>query len=349
MPTFTADQLRRISRDIFQAVGSPKDEAETLTDFLVLANLMGHDSHGVIRIPQYVTEVQEGNAFPGAKIEVVRELGSTAILSGNWGFGHVIAKAAMEKAMEMAEKSGIASVGIINSNHIGRIGAYPEIAAKSDMIGFVCANSHGEGQTTAPWGGKERRLSTNPISFAIPTGSGNPIVLDMTTSVVAEGKIRVYRNRGHELPKGWIIDSEGNATIDPNSFYDGGALLSFGGVVGYKGFGLGLIVDILSGALTGAGCTGVGGIGRTGNATFLIAIRIENFIPIDEFKEQVDALRDHVKSAEREAGVDEILVPGEPEFRTQEKRLREGIFIEDRTWGMISEAASSLGLDTESV
>ena len=169
MPTFTSDQLRRISKDIFQEVSSPKDEAETLTDFLVLANLMGHDSHGVIRIPQYVTEVQEGNAFPGAKIEVVRELGSTAILSGNWGLGHVIAKA----AMEMAEKSGIASVGIINSNHIGRIGAYPEIAAKSDMIGFVSANSHGGGQTTAPWGGK--RGDCQPTPSPLPSLRGRVI------------------------------------------------------------------------------------------------------------------------------------------------------------------------------
>jgi uncharacterized oxidoreductase len=170
------------------------------------------------------------------------------------------------------------------------------------------------------------------------------VLLDITTAVVAEGKVRVKRNRGEELPEGCIIDSEGKPSTDPNDYYAGGAILPFGGVVGHKGYGLGFILDILAGALSGAGCSRADAP-RFGNAVFIFVINIENFTTIEEFKSHVDGLIEYVKSSPRMPGVDEILFPGEIEAKERRKRSEAGIFIEDETWGQISRTADELGVD----
>lgn len=346
MPTFTAEHLRDITSRIFVSAGMLPDEAEMVARSLVTSNLMGHDSHGVIRIQQYLGMIRDGQVKPGAEVKIVREAGCTAVLDGGGGFGQIVARKAMAMAIDKAQVNGMGAVAVRHSNHVGRLGEYPMMAAEQDMIGMAMVNNHGGGLCMAPFGGIERRLSPNPISFAIPTGAGKPILLDMTSSTVAEGKLRVMRNRREEVPEGWLIDAEGRATTDPEDFYrpPGGALLPLGGTVGYKGFGLCLVMDIMAGALSGAGCSqGSDLMGMQG--VFVMAMDVGNFAAIEEFEEQVDSLIHYVKSSPTAPGVDEILVPGEPEFREERKRLREGVHIEHDTWSQIAKAAEEVGLD----
>jgi len=347
MPIFPADKLKKIGSSIFEAAGAPADEAQVVAESLVNSNLAGHDSHGIIRIPQYISLVKKGGIMPGAEMKVVRENHNTAVLDGNWGFGQVMARKAMEMAVEKAAAYSLASVSMSQSNHIGRLGEYPVIAAEKNMIGLITVNNHGAAQCMAAWGGIGRRLSPNPISIGLPTGTDDPVLLDITTAVVAEGKVRVKRNRGEELPEGCIIDSQGNPSTDPNDFYGtpGGAILPFGGIVGHKGYGLGFILDILAGALSGAGCSRAEAP-RFGNAVFIFVINIENFTPIPEFKKHVDGLIEYVKSSPKMPGIEEILFPGEIEAKERKKRLEEGIFVEDETWNQIIKTAEELGVDT---
>ena len=345
MPVFSPDQLRKTTADVFAAFDVPADEAELVAKFLVKSNLMGHDSHGVIRLPQYVKDIKSGNIVPGAEVEVVSESPSHAVLNGNWGFGYTLAVKAMDIAIDKATDCGMSAVGMHQCNHIGRLGGYPAMAAERGMISMLTVNAHGAAASTVPWGGTARRLPTNPICYALPCGEDWPLLLDMTTSVMAEGKVRVKKNRGEPTPEGWLIDSDGNPTTDPNKYYDSprGAFLPLGGIVGHKGFGLGMVVDILSGVLTGAGTTREN-VTRIGNGVFMTVIDIKRFVELDEFKRQVDEFIAYVKSSPTMPGVDEILVPGEVEAKEEAKRLRDGIFVEDETWGQIVELAGEKGL-----
>lgn len=229
MPTLTASQLRNLGIRVFEALGTPSSEAKRVADSLVKANLTGHDSHGVMRIPQYVKEIKRGQIKPGAKIEALRETPSTALLNGNWGFGQVIAEKGMKMAIEKAKVHSISAVGLFHCNHIGRLGEYILMAAEQDMIGILVCNAPPLGGNTAPYGGRARRLSTGPISAAVPAGKWKPFLLDFATSMAAEGKLRIKYHRGEKVPLGWIIDKEGRPTTDPKDFYEGGAILPFGG------------------------------------------------------------------------------------------------------------------------
>ena len=348
MPTFTTDRLTAIGIQIFEAAGAPTDEAATVAHLLANANLVGHDSHGVIRIPQYLGFIENGNLTPGAPIELIRDTPATAVVNGNWGFGQVIASKAMTIAIEKAKNTGVSSVSVQHSNHVGRLADYTLMATAHDMIAMAMANNHGAGRNVTPWGGRERRLSTSPICVAIPTANGDPILMDITSSVVAEGKVRVMRNRGMPVPEGWIIDAEGNPSTDPNDFYGPpqGAILPFGGMVGHKGFALNMIIEMLSGGLSGAGCSRADAT-RVGNAMSLTVYNISHFVPIEEFYQQINDFVGYVRSAEIAPGFDEIVVPGEPEVRTAASRRAEGIFVEDETWGQIRASAEKLGVQLE--
>ncbi len=346
MPQISLEKLQAIASEIFLNIGATKVEAERVAEHLVTSNLVGHDSHGIIRIPQYVKSIKEGGINLDAKIDVIQETNSIALLDGNWGFGQVIAKKAMDLAIDKAAKSSISCVSVYNCNHIGRLGEYSEMAAKRDMIGIISVNNSGTGRIVAPYGGTVRRLSPNPISISFPTESENPILLDISCSVVAEGKLRVKFNRKEEVPEGWIIDSSGNPTTNPADFYGSngsisGAILPLGGNFAYKGFGLGFVLDVLCGALSKAGCSREDAT-RIGNAIFIEAINISDFRPLDEFKAEVEKLRNYVKSSPLAPGFREILVPGEIEYREKSKRVNEGIFVEEGTWNQIAEIAKSL-------
>jgi uncharacterized oxidoreductase len=350
MPVFSFEQLVSISTRIFEAAGAPADEAETVARLLATANLVGHDSHGVIRIPQYLGLIEAGNLTPGAPIEITRETPSTAVVNGNWGFGQVIASRAVRLAIEKARNSGVSCVGVRCCNHIGRLGDYALMAADQDMIAMITANNHGAGRNVAPWGGRERRLSTSPICVAVPRGGEPPILMDITSSVVAEGKVRVMRNRGEQIPEGWIIDAAGHPSTNPNDLYGPppGAILPFGGMVGHKGFALGVMIEILSGGLSGAGCSRPD-FNRNGNALSITVYNIAHFAPLEQFYQQVNDFVDYVKSSAPAPGFREVIVPGEPETRIAAKRRAEGVFIEDETWRQILAGAERLGITPEGV
>jgi len=241
-------------------------------------------------------------------------------------------------------------VTIFNCNHIGRLADYAEMALQHDMIGFIAAVSD---PCVAPYGGRKAVLSTDPLSYAIPAGKENPIVVDFATSVVAEGKVRAALYKGQQLPPGWIVDSNGRPSTNPADLYEpplppaqiklAGALLPAGG---HKGYGIGLVVEILAGALSGTGCSYEQTSGLT-DGVFVMAVRIDQFVPLEEFKRRVDGLIRTIKSSPRAEGFEEILIPGEPEFMQFERRSKKGIMIPEAGWKPIVEACKQYGLDAE--
>ena len=346
MPTVKADQLRDFGSRIFKGLGVPAVDAELVSDLLVEANLTGFDSHGVIRIPIYARGIKMGAVKPGAEIKIIRETPSTAAIDGGWNLGQVVAKYAMNVCIEKARESVVGLVTAKNSQHAGRLNTYAEMALAQDMIGIASVNS---ASYVAPFGGKSKQLGTNPLCFAVPSGREPPMVLDMATSVWARGKIMVYLARGEELPEGVFMDPDGNPTTDPGWYTKGGVLRNLGGeIAGYKGFGLSLLVEILTGALT------EGGVSNSeeyrsrpfygGNGIFMMAIDVGKVTELDAFKRRVDDLLSSVRDSPTAPGYDEILIPGEPERLKKEKRLREGIFVEDKTWGDLVVLAEELGV-----
>ena len=337
MLTFTAEELTEICRSVFQKLNIPTAEAEVVTKSMVDANRVGHDSHGVIHLPKYVRELEEGLIQPDAPTETLHESASIAVLNGNWGFGPVIATRAVELAIQKAKQTDISSVAVSRCNEAGRLGGYACLAADAEMIGLLMTNDHGGGTCVAPHGGVEGRLSTNPIACAVPVEGQDPIVLDMSTSVVASGKIRVKQHRDEALPHGWLINAQGESTTNADDFYGmpPAALLPFGGSVSaHKGFGLSVIVDILSGALTGAGCS-QDEDARVGNGLFVLVINVASFRGFPGFSAEIERFVRYLKSAKRAAGVDAIRVPGERGWEEQRKREQEGIPIDTETWTQI--------------
>lgn len=345
MPTFSFQSLHQATLQAVSALGSPPDEAAIVADAIARANLAGHDSHGVIRLEQYAKMVQDGDLIPGGKTTVVREAPCTALLDGGWNFGQVVARRAMDLAISKAREYGTGTVSVRNSNHLGRLGEYTLMAAREGMLCIGTVNNHGRGNLVAPFGGSDGRLATNPISFACP-GPDRPILVDITTSVVAEGKVRIKRNAGQRVPDGWLLDNKGNPSNDPADLYTNprGALLPFGGIVGHKGYALGIMVDLLSGALSGAGCS-YSSTCRLGNAMFFTVVDIEKFVTLEEFLAQARILEDHVKASPPAPGFGEILMPGEPELRAEETRMRNGIVIDDESWRQFVECSRGLGVE----
>ncbi len=344
MPIVDAGTLEAYAKQVFVAAGAPEQNAAVVAEHLVAANLMGHDSHGAIRIPWYVRDIKSGQLDPHGEPAIESETPASAVIDGRWNFGQVVARFAMETAIAKARAHSIACVTAYNCHHAGRIGAYPMMAANAGLIGIASVNNGGGGQLQAPYGGVERRMSPNPISVSFPTG-GTPFLLDMTTSTVAGGKLDVYRNRGEALPEGWVVKPDGTPMLDAADFRGGeGAILPLGALVGWKGYGLAFALDMLCGALSPAGVSRAGGTERFGNGLFIIAIDVAAFTPLDEFRRRVEELVTYCKSAAKMPGVDEILVAGEPEARSAARRRAEGIPLDDATWAQIAEAAQSVSV-----
>ncbi len=219
MPRVSAEELRTLGAKIFEGLQVPREEAAWVAELLVRANLVGHDSHGVIRIPQYAQAMKSREVQPGAPFEIVRESPSTALVDAHWGLGQVGARRAMELAIQKAKATKISSIGVCNLYHVGRLADYTRMAAEQDLVGVMMVNGGGASPIVAPFGGAAGRLATNPISIAFPTGGEVPFLLDMATSVVPEGKVRVKRNRGEETPEGWLLDNQGCSTTDPQALY----------------------------------------------------------------------------------------------------------------------------------
>lgn len=346
MPRFRPKDLCEIGYELFEAAGCRPEDARAAVDHLVESNLFGHDSHGAIRFYEYARAIREGRFTPKATPQVVQDHPCMAVVDAGGAIGQVGATFATQLVVEKAREHGIGTVALRNTSHIGRVGAYPLMIAREGLIGQVFVNAGHMGYQIAPFGGLDGKLSTNPVAFAAPRRAAEPILVDLTTSVVAEGKIRVAINRGDRVPEGWIIDSEGRPTTDPNDFKGEppGAMLPMGGVVAHKGYALSLMVEILGGALSGLGCAN-GSRTMTSNGVFLSAYHIEHFVGLEAYYDEVESLIAHVTSSRTAPGFDEILLPGEPEFRSAKRREREGIEVDETTWTNICEEARAIDLD----
>ena len=346
MPCISTEGLRSFTRRLFEALQVPSTEAAWVAELLVRADLAGHDSQGVMRIPQYAQAIRSALAQPGAPIEIVQESPTLALIDGHGGLGQVVARHAMELAIRKAKDTKISSIGAYNLYHVGRLADYTRMAAEQELVGIMTVNAGGASALVAPFGGRAGRLGTNPMSIAFPTSGSVPFVLDMTTSIVAEGKVRVKRQRGERTPEGWLIDHEGLPTTDPNVLYEEprGAILPLGGPAGHKGFGLAMVVEILSGILARGGFAGQGAQ-RFSNSTWIVVIDISAFVEPSEFHAEIDDLLAYVKSAPTAPGVAAIRYPGEPEAIAQQQREREGIALDEETWQPILALAHELGID----
>ena len=341
MPTLSADVLTEHVSQIFQAYNVPKQTADVVATSLVLSNLKGHDSHGIIRVVEYIDWLGKGLVDANATLEVIEEKNTILITDGHFGFGQLIGRKATEKAIYKCQQEGACILTIRRSGHLGRIGEFVEIAAEAGIVCFSLTNTHGGGILVAPYGGKERRLSANPLSAGAPV-DGNSMIMDISTCAIAEGKIKVARERNETIPENAIIDGNGLPTTSPQDFYDDppGALLP---IAGHKGFALSLFAEVLAGAISGAGCSKQG-IARVANGWFAIFVEPEAFCGQDFYQDQLQALKTWVKSSEKQDGIDQILLPGEPEERIFSERTQNGIPIENSTWQKIRKIAHSQGL-----
>lgn len=345
MPTLNHAQLFELARTILTAAGVPREEVDLVAAELADANIVGHDSHGVMRLNQYVDFVRDGFAKPGAKFEIVREGPTFAVIDGHFNFGQVTTRAALDLGLRKARTQGTATVLIRNCNHIGRLGAYTHQAAKEGMVALMAVNAPGPGGV-APFGGIERKLGTNPISIAAPAGT-DALVLDMTTSATAEGKLRVSKQKGEMIPEGLIIDGHGRPSCDPNDYYNKpyGSILPLGGaLMGHKGFGLSVMIDVICGILSGSGVCRED-LPRGANGVWLHLLEIERFLPRAEYDRWMSTYIASIKGSARMPGVDEILLPGEIEERRRQQRQKTGVEIPPETWRQLQELAASLNVE----
>jgi LDH2 family malate/lactate/ureidoglycolate dehydrogenase len=337
MKVFQPHQLETFLVDTFVAAGTPQDIARYVSSSLVDSSLKGVDSHGVMRVSKYVDEIASGWIKPAARPEVQTESPTMAIVRGNLGFGIYTLGYAMDVAIRKAKTSQVAAVGLIESTHTGRLGWFVETAAKQNVIATIIGGGahRNPGRTVTPYGGARRLLATNPYAFGLPGGQFGPVVVDMSTSMAAEGKLQVYRAKHEALPSGWILDKDGQPSTNVEDFYAGGMLLPAGG---HKGYSLALVAEFLGHAL----------LGEPHELNwFIIAIDIAAFRPVGEFVRASEELLGEVKSVPPARGFDEVLIPGEPEARTARQRVAAGIPIPDETWQKMQDTARQVGVDPE--
>jgi uncharacterized oxidoreductase len=343
VPTFAAATLLPFARSLFEAGGVPADEAAVVAESLVDANLAGHDSHGLIRIPQYLQAIRDGLYVPGRPLVVVKETPALLVADGQWNLGQVQAHRLLRRLVPKARQVGLAAGTLRQCGHIGRLGEYAEAAARENLALIATVNGHGYGLVVAPPGGRAGRIGTNPLCIGAPT-KGDPVVLDIGTCVAAEGKVRVAVHKGARLPDGWLLDDQGRPTTDPGALYrkPSGTILPLGGAQAYKGFGIGLLLDMFAGGLSGAPCSRPEATRAMGNAVLFIALDIDAFAGAEHFLREVGDLADAVRSCPRAEGVQEILAPGDPERQARVRRQAGGIPVDGETWEQLAKLAAQL-------
>jgi uncharacterized oxidoreductase len=349
VPRFPAEVLERFASQLFEAAGVPADEAAVVARSLVGANLRGHDSHGLMRVPQYLGFVAKGEYRPGAALVVEHETPAAVVCDAQWGFGQVQAHRLLDHLVPKARALGVAAGAARHCGHIGRLGEYAERAAESGLILMATVNNCGAGQRVAPPGGTAPRLGTNPLCVGVPTGS-DPVVLDFGTSVVAEGKVRVYHINGQPVPAGWLLDRDGQPTTDPSVLYEqpSGSILPMGGTQAYKGFGLALVLDMLASGLSGGRTCFQGAPAAKGNNVLFVLFDPEGFAGRDAMAREAGGLSAFVRETPRAAGVEAILLPGDPELIALRERSRAGVPLAEAHWERLVEAAATLGVDPPS-
>lgn len=346
---YSQDRLRTFTQHVFIKCGMPSSDAILAADVLLSADLRGIDSHGVARLSGYVRLQEAGRANMHAKHMVIHETPSTATIDADRGLGLVVAPKAMDIAIEKANNVGTGWVAIQNSNHFGIAGYHAMKALPHNMIGISMTNAS---PLVAPTFAKERMLGTNPICIAFPAGNQIPFVVDMATSNAANGKLEIAQRLNKDIPLGWVQTKEGGDSVDANELKSGGALLPLGG---HKGYGLGAAVDILSAVLSGANygpwvppfvafLNPLENLPGNGIGHFLGAMRIDAFRPADDFKKHMDQWIERFKSSQRVDQQQEVLIPGEPEYRMQKIREKDGIPLNENVEKDLQELAQKLGL-----
>jgi LDH2 family malate/lactate/ureidoglycolate dehydrogenase len=307
------------------SVGAHPEDAALVADSLIQGNLAGHDSHGVLRLPTYIHAALDGQVKAAARPSIVRRKGATGLVDGAIGYGQPGMWMATGLAREIGRDLGVACVAVQNSYHIGRVAPYVESLAKEGLIGIAFANA---APAVAPYGSSGRVFGTNPIAWAVPRADrDNPLSHDIATAAIAEGKLRVARAKGVPIAPGLLVNRDGIPTTDPNEFYEGGAILAFGG---HKGSGLALLAQVLGRGLAGMDPSSYDGP-RGVNGPVLIAIDPECFAPYDEFIERIEAQCAAVQNARPMTGTGRVLLPGDQERRARAERLITGIPIADAT------------------
>jgi LDH2 family malate/lactate/ureidoglycolate dehydrogenase len=339
MPVLTKDALEHLTRTIFQRAGAPAELADRVAEVLVENNLAGHDSHGVLRIPEYIKSIRAGEIVPTACPAVISETDTTALVTGNWALGQVTGSFAVDLAIAKAKQHRVAAVSVVQAGHTGRLAAFTDRAARQGVVMFMAIGTV-ERPMTAPYGGAAAVLGTNPIAFSIPNPDGPPVTLDIATSAIAAGKVKVAKARHELLPPDVVCDKHGNPSRDPAAFLEeGGFLMPFGG---HKGYALAVVAELLSGPLAGAdafpGVTQRSGI-------FIFAVEASVFRPFAEYAKAMAATLHRIKSVPPAPGFEEVLVPGEPEHRTRQHRLDAGIPVPADTWAALCSVAGELGMD----
>ena len=341
----TADELHAIVRDILVAAGADEAGANRVAEGLVSANLSGVDPHGVYHLLEYVDVIKKGFIVPNAKPETITETPATALVTGNWTFGFVTAKFALDLAVSKARANGIAIVGMVQCGHIGRLGEYAEMAAAEGMVSLTWAGGYSEDQqSTVPYGGRGKVLHTNPLSIGFPGGEETPMVMDFATTVGSGSKIMVARDRKERLPPGSIIDKDGNPSTDPEDFLNGGAHLPFGG---HKGYAIMLAVEFLGRILTGSDDYAEphrGGIYNRHQGVTMIVHKADLFQPLERFASRADEMERRLRAVPPARGFREVLVPGDLEARTRVVRQRDGIPVPDDIWESLSGLGATLNV-----
>ena len=338
-----ADDLMALAARAFAACGVTPEAAQITAQHLIGADLRGVDTHGVVRLPLYVSRLRKGLMDARAVPEIVRESATTAVINAHNALGQWAAHRAMKLAIDKAREHDLGAVTVRHSNHYGAAAEYALLAADAGMIGITTTNT---APLMPPKGGAARRVGNNPLSIGVPSQREAPLTLDIAFSVVAAWNLMMAHQRGEKVPLGWALDSQGRPTDDPyEGFVGGGTLLP---IADHKGFGLALMMDVLSGVLSG---------GHFANQTrglkqdepvevchFMLAINVEAFLPLSEFQDRIDELVELMKSTPRAEGIEEIMVPGEPEHRKFMARREAGITVEAHVWAELMEMSAALGI-----
>jgi uncharacterized oxidoreductase len=353
MVTVPAKALEAFVGDIFTAAGCSAEEGKRIGRYLVSANLSGHDSHGVVRVPRYAVQKERGTVVADVTVEVVVDTPVIAVIDGKYGFGQTVAPQAVRIGIEKCRKNGLSAVTLRNAGHVGRVGDWAEMAAEAGLVSVHFVNAAGS-VLVAPFGGVERRFSTAPYCVGVPRPGQDPLVLDFATSIVAEGKVLVASQGGKKVPEGALIGADGKPSNDPHLLYGEytptgprdhskgtGAIQAFGD---HKGSGLAFMCEILGGGLSGNGATDPARA-KFANGMLSFYVDPKVFDPVGFFPTDIAKYVDFVKGSRPTTPGGEVLVPGEQEARTRIKRLAEGVPLPDDTWAAIVQTARSVGLD----
>ncbi len=340
------EKLRTVTREIIAAGGSTGEEPRLVADHLVEANLTGHDSHGVGMLPRYVDNLSRGVLRANRHAEIVADLGSMVVVDGQMGYGQVVAREATDIGIERARTHGLSLVALRNAHHVGRVGAWGLQCAEVGLVSMHYVNVTGHPPIVAPFRGTDARFTTNPYCCALPATDRHPaVLLDMATTKIAMGKVRVAMNKGEQVENETLIDAEGRPSNDPGVMFrePRGALLPMGA---HKGYGLAVICELLAGAMTGGGTAQPGNPRPDSIVNNMLSIIIDPRRLVDEsyFRAEVDAMIDHIKGSPPADPDAPVLVPGDPERAARAEREANGIPIDDATWEQILAAAESLGL-----